>query len=440
MVHFHRRMNRVDAQLSELVQAIDAVQHETVSLRKQLDSVGLIEIKHNRAFYLVAEPGHSNYGDELIAREWVRYLALRQPDVPAYIDCARPGPAAAILRGEHPRLSVVDTLACLTRENEFAGGDVRNQHTRDIARFVVQALHDEGKAARYASGIELLRSAVRSVHVLGGGYLNSMWRVNLARLSVAAWARGRGVPAVATGIGLMPLQEPDDSFVREAAASFLSFSVRDAESYRAVMDSRSPQQVGDRIQEMARTQISLAPDDCFVNALDRCYAPPEGLPDTMVCVQSDFVDDAAALHRHVIATLNSWEVGRGAMVGVVECNPYVDYPIVESLKAAGYRVAFFPLASLLREGFPARAGQRWLTTRYHPHLLAAAQGCTGSFITVGERYYAIKHRAVLRMGSHWTNSVIGTTGVLPGSGFEDSGVLQEYSRQIRKAADVIYHE
>ena len=112
MVHFHRRMNRVDAQLSELAQAIDAVQHETVSLRKQLDSVGLIEIKHNRAFYLVAEPGHANYGDEMIAREWVRFLALRHPDVPAYIDCVRPGPAAAILRGEKPRLFVVATVAC----------------------------------------------------------------------------------------------------------------------------------------------------------------------------------------------------------------------------------------------------------------------------------------------------------------------------------------
>lgn len=131
---------------------------------------------------------------------------------------------------------------------------------------------------------------------------------------------------------------------------------------------------------------------------------------------------------------------RGATIGVVECNPYVDYPIVESLESAGYHVVFFPLAFLLKDGFPARAGQRWLTTRYHPHLLAAAKGCRGSFITVGERYYAVKHQAVLRMGSHWTNSVIGSTGLRPGAGFEDAHILQEYAQQIRETADVIYHE
>ncbi len=118
--------------------------------------------------------------------------------------------------------------------------------------------------------------------------------------------------------------------------------------------------------------------------------------------------------------------------------PYVDYPIVTALQSEGYRVAFFPLDNLLRRGLPARPGQRWLTTRFHPHLLAAAKGCSGSFISVSEEYYGVKHHAVLRMGSRWTNSIIGAPAGAPGPGFADVHAPERYSRQIRQAASGVY--
>lgn len=73
----------------------------------------------------------------------------------------------------------------------------------------------------------------------------------------------------------------------------------------------------------------------------------------------------------------------------------------------GWEPVLFPLQNLIDHGFPARSGQRWLSTRYHPHLLAAARGCSGTFIPVKPGYYDVKHAAVLRMGSRWTQTTIG---------------------------------
>ena len=92
----------------------------------------------------------------------------------------------------------------------------------------------------------------------------------------------------------------------------------------------------------------------------------------------------------------------------MECNPRIDYPVLPYLSEHGYsNLRFFPIIDILEKGFPARAGQRWLSTRYHPHILAAAKGCSGSFISVDSGYYDVKHDAVIRMGSRWTQNLLG---------------------------------
>ena len=62
---------------------------------------------------------------------------------------------------------------------------------------------------------------------------------------------------------------------------------------------------------------------------------------------------------------------------------------------------FYPFVHLWDHGLPARAGQRWLSTRFHPHLLAAAAGCWGVAVPVRGSYYDVKHEALLAHGSGW---------------------------------------
>ena len=452
---FHRRVNSLDRKITELSDSVQDTNRELDVALRQYRELTSSAIASNKAYYLVCEPGYPNYGDELIVGEWLKYLAAKHPDVPVYVDCSRPGPASAILRHIHPHLQVVDTLSRLVHENSFADVEqIADIDIMGVSKFVNDALEHDGVAARYTAGIEILRNEVRSVHFLGGGYMNSMWPLHLARLSLAQWCRNHGIPVIATGLGLMPLQDDALRFARAQGASFTRFTVRDEETYHALTGSQTSQ-IGSKaandtdalassnLEALRRSvdfkpTIGLGPDDSFVNALSDCYADPNGLPDTMVCIQSDLVEDPERLYRHVLDVLKSWGVTRDRPIGVVECMPYVDYPIVTALQSEGYRVAFFPLDNLLRRGLPARPGQRWLTTRFHPHLLAAAKGCSGSFISVSEEYYGVKHHAVLRMGSRWTNSIIGAPAGAPGPGFADVHAPERYSRQIRQAASGVY--
>lgn len=377
-----------------------------------------------KVFYLIGEPGYPNYGDELIAGEWLKYLVSRYPDIPVVLDCARPGSAAIILREKHPHVTFTDTLFRLATDNPFPHDGPIN----DIAGFVAEALRNDGFSPNYASGVRLLQNDVRSIHVIGGGYMRGDWTANLSRLSIGPWAREREIPAVGTGIGLMPISGDSLEYAQRCVAAFKSFTVRDAATYDVLQQNAE-----------AAAVTMLAPDDCFVNGLEGLYMSPEGLPDTMLCIQSEFITDEKALFALVERTLEHWGVSKDSSIGIVECNPRIDARIVPYLHDHGYTILrFFPTVELLEHGFPARQGQRWISTRYHPHILAAAAGCSGSYISVSANYYDVKHEAVKRMGSHWTQIVSPDEIPMPGAGFTDSSAIKQYEKSIRKSVAAIY--
>ena len=228
----------------------------------------------------------------------------------------------------------------------------------------------------------------------------------------------------------MPIKGDSLRFAQQSVKSFDVFTVRDVPTQTALQ--------GELMGDAADT-VKVAPDDCFVNGLEGCYASPEGLPDVMVCIQSDFVVEQQALFEQVRRTLERWGVEKDDAIGVVECNPRIDYPILPYLSERGYsNLRFFPIIDVLEKGFPARAGQRWLSTWYHPHILAAAKGCSGSFISVDSGYYDVKHDAVIRMGSRWTQNLLGQPIPLAGPGFRDEILAQKYSAQIRRNVSTIY--
>lgn len=297
-----------------------------------------------KAFYLIAEPGYPNYGDELIAGEWLSLLGKYYPETPVVVDCARPGPAAVILRDKHPHAIFTDTLRRLGTENPFPyDGPID-----DIAGFVGEALNDEGIAPNYASGIRLLQHGVQSIHMLGGGYMRGDWTCNLSRLAIGPWAHERNIPVAATGLGLMPIKGDSLRFAQQSVKSFDVFTVRDVPTQTALQ--------GELMGDAADT-VKVAPDDCFVNGLEGCYASPEGLPDVMVCIQSDFVVEQQALFEQVRRTLERWGVEKDDAIGVVECNPRIDYPILPYLSERGYsNLRFFPIIDVLEKGFPALLG------------------------------------------------------------------------------------
>jgi len=88
-------------------------------------------------------------------------------------------------------------------------------------------------------------------------------------------------------------------------------------------------------------------------------------------------------------------------VGLLECWPDADRDVLEMTRRMLPQARFYSLEDVLRRGFPARPGQAWLSTRFHPHLLAAAAGASGVAVSLRKDYYGTKHGSLVDGGSPW---------------------------------------
>lgn len=82
--------------------------------------------------------------------------------------------------------------------------------------------------------------------------------------------------------------------------------------------------------------------------------------------------------------------------------PRVDRDIYAMLEHDLPGARFYPFTELWREGMPVTAGQTWLSTRFHAHLMAAAAGADGVALPVSADYYRPKHDSLIALGSGWT--------------------------------------
>jgi hypothetical protein len=319
--------------------------------------------------YLVSTAGHPNYGDELITRAWLDHLAVRHPEREVWLDCPHPGRAVHLFHDTHPRVRFTDTLW------ELAMASPSHDPREDEAR-VVRLLTDLG-SPKYDQGMLALRS-MASVHLLGGGYLNEMWQDNLGLVTALRTLRREfGIPVHMTGQGLAPLGEYGP-WLREQVAAFDVIEVRDAES-------------------AAITGGDVGLDDAFLAlAGSRAVFDRSSSPDRMALVQGDlrsWADD------DVLRSLRGFLDGVPLQqVGFIEAVPPDD---IHFARLAAPSAKFYPFGHIWADGLPARAGQNWLTTRFHVHLMAAAAGAAGTVISGRPGYYDVKHRSLLALGTGW---------------------------------------
>lgn len=363
----------------------------------------------DEVIYLIAPSGHPNYGDELIARAWLQHLARVRPDATVILDSHTAGQAGLLLHGIHPKVVFVDTLWQLTH---YAADTTRTDGPDPTQpwTWVAQAATELGLAPRLAEGVDAFRNA-SSVHLLGGGYINQVWPHHVSLVVAAAeLARTTGATAFASGQGLIPRVEgPAWSVLRDASAEFTVFDVRDEASSVALSGVGSRRHTG---------------DDAWL-ALDR----PSGAgglrePDPMatggvtLCLQSDLTDDFTAhgmtgpdaLARVVGSVLDAWRVP-GSAVTVIEGIPGGDLDIPSRLGDRLEGATIIPFIDIWRSGLPVGRGDTWISTRFHPHLVAAAAGDSGVAIIPRPDYYATKHRSLAAAGSRWT--IVDDPDVIP---------------------------
>jgi hypothetical protein len=326
-------------------------------------------------YYLVAPAGFPNYGDELIAATWLRHLAEVAPEADVWLDTHSPGPATALLSELHPRVRFTDTLWRLC-------GDAPSEDPWQVAAWVRAAVDDPGLAPRWFHGIDLL-SRVDVLHVLGGGYINKLWPKHIGLLAGVAAAKARsGARSAMTGQGLLPIFDDALPLLRTLVDHFDVVEARDTGS-AALLD------------------LTAGVDDAFLARDPGLYADGE-VPEVMLCLQSDLVDvGAGKLAGAVLSMLRSWKVAPST-VGVVEGIPRIDREVYALLERELPGARFYPFPEVWGGGLPVSAEQTWISTRFHPHLMAAAAGASGVAVSVHPDYYATKHRSLTDLGSNWT--------------------------------------
>jgi hypothetical protein len=250
-------------------------------------------------------------------------------------------------------------------------------------------------------GLLLLRGA-RSVHLVGGGYLNSIWPANLGIVAAAAHlARDFGVEAFATGLGLLPQPPASVDQLRVDFRSFTSVSTRDAGSSQLF-------------------DLPMVSDDVFLQptfALSKGEPAPE---DIVVLVQGDLNDavDIARERRLIERFVAMCESNGSAGLLFLEGYPQHDSRDWWWLRERFPTATFMPFDHLWRHGFPVRAGQRWLTSRFHFHLLAAIGGAQGVAFVLDENYYEAKHGSLAAIGTGW--AMVSASGVADDAATIDS--------------------
>jgi Polysaccharide pyruvyl transferase len=337
-------------------------------------------VRQRPLYYLVGTAGHPNFGDELIASVWLSQLATLAPEADVWLDCPVPGSAAVLLDGLHPRARFTDTAWRLCRE-------APGQDPWEKTAWVQSAMKHPGMAFRWVNGIDLMATA-DVVHVIGGGYINGIWPHHIGLLAAAAAAvRRSGGRAVLTGHGLTPLNESEAALVRTLLERFDLVEVRDAAS-----------------AEILKRPDWEGADDAFLDADQFLRLEPEwaaSLPKYMLCIQSDLSEySSGRLAAFTLTTLRAWNADPGD-VGFVEGIPGQDRVVYGLLEHELPGSQFFPFSQVWRTRIPVAAGQTWLSTRFHLHLIAAAAGASGVAVSVDRGYYATKHSSLLRLGSNW---------------------------------------
>jgi polysaccharide pyruvyl transferase WcaK-like protein len=329
--------------------------------------------------YLIGTAGHPNYGDELIAASWLRFYAERFPDAEIWLDTPRPGQTSVLHAGTHERLRCVDTVfhACWNAPVDDPAATIE---------FGASVVREPGRLAREASGFRVLPRA-DLIHVLGGAYLNGFWPAHLAILGAVQEAgRIGGGSTALTGAALHPMVDGAAGAIGEALATFRVVDVRD-----------------ERTAALLASTLRTATDTCDDAMLDlqRQRTDRTVRAGTIVAIQSDLLEQPLErLAEYVLTTLRAWNADQEPVL-LLEMMPPSDSDILPLLQPHLPELVHRPFEHLWRDGWPVTSGQRWITTRFHAHLLGAAAGDWGIALPADETYHLNNHQALLQQGSEW---------------------------------------
>lgn len=336
---------------------------------------------------LIGGSGAPNYGDELIALNWLEFLR----------DVA--GPQLESLQVVMDNNSARNSTELF--QDRFGGvqfqAHIKPHRMPDKDAPLLAhlqyglAFYDGGHWRHHqplAGALESLQDSDLA-HLYGGGYINTRFSPHNAMLLglMAATQRQFGVRLAASGMGLTPLDfgaNADTRPLAQAVDAFDVFEVRDRHSAQRLREVG----VGERA-------LVLGLDDAYLRPLRlQGGAPARRLH--LSAYRAGNVFEKPAVRAWLTREAPGFDE-----VCYWLCCPYLEREIVADLQTLLPTLRLVQVHELLFDGLPVQPGDHMLTMRYHPHLMAARAGAGGQYVAQN-LYYRHKHEAVVIAGSRMT--------------------------------------
>lgn len=328
-------------------------------------------------YYLVSQSGFENLGDDLILLSHIKRIRDFDDEGLIFIDSSNPGGLGILLR-EHTNLVIVDYVWRLSSKM-FVTGLASLNHIKHLG------------GPYYI--LEEIMKGVTHVHMLGGGYINSIFKSNYLIVYILAELKKRfKYNLIATGQGLMPTR-PDlaDPILRAFQMSlpfFDLFDCRDVPTYNFV-------------SKLMQSGASLTSDDLVLGDLSMyqvlCDTNSHGRVILAIHSPSDikillnFCAEIVRNRRH--------NVNHFVFLALSEEDIGVAYHIAPLLDE-GIKFTVTRYQNLLEDGFVFNCNDYIVTTKFHAHFIAAYCGIPGICSSPDGEYYEVKHQSLIMMGSH----------------------------------------
>lgn len=369
-------------------------------------------------YYLIGGSGGSNFGDELMMNSWLAFLhgdVQREGGAPrVVVDNNSANGSRRMFGTRYPCVEFVSALKAV-KIDDGRGVASFQAHLHHGLTFFSQRRWAQSPGLGRA--VEQLREA-DLLHLYGGGYINT-WNAGRGAFLIgvlAAAVREFDVPAVATGIGITPLNikphDPDAATLVQAIDAFELFEVR---------SRKAAQQL--RALGVGESTLLAGLDDVFLDPVRIAQAPPARRLH-LSAYRHDAIFDLPAvqawLHDHV-----------GAFDEVCYWTGWLhsERELIAQLQQRLPAMRVLAMEDLVFNGLPVAAGDHMLTMRYHPHLMAARAGAMGEFHS-NSTYYHHKHGEVVALGGAFTQ--LGETPREPGWDADLTAMPQRDARRVAR--------
>lgn len=326
--------------------------------------------------YLFGASGHHNYGDDLIAQEWVRFYNGTAAAAP-FVETFQPTLLSLATAGEG--LLCRPTYLLLRACDGCKATSVRSAIESGL-KFPDADISDQAIFAM----LERLVSGIKLFHVHGGGFLNGLWpHTAFALGALVALKRRQGARLVATGLGLGPLSPDDAAAFAEIFREFDMVEVRDAYSWTALGRSQ---------------EVILGSDDTFlIPQVDTAPAGPKRLH--LSIFEGEGIDGEDLANQIVDYAATDETLSKVVIYEYAEADRQLRKRLEDRLSVP---LTVRDYASLWERGMDTSPGDVGIASRFHAHLLLARRGVRGRYVSSMRGYYDLKHEGLAEIGTGWT--------------------------------------